>query len=198
MRKSPCSVRWERVSCASRKRRGASAQPARWRKTWGWRTNSSVPGEPRKPSGMKIPSGAQQWSDYSPFFIQWNGLEPCEHLFGHWKRGFRCESTGFDIRAFSLREYPSTLVIQRWTTFIEWEKALSLCICSMCPSYTVYGEDIAYCVTVKGKSLCITDEKGCPCPGSPVLEVIGNNHGSQHRIHGRPGRGCAEGAWSVL
>lgn len=59
---------------------------------------------------------------------------------------------------------------------MEREKAISLCLCAMCPSFVACGEDIAYCFTAKGKSTCIREEKGCLCPGCPVLEEEGFQH----------------------
>jgi hypothetical protein len=56
------------------------------------------------------------------------------------------------------------------------DKALGLCVCKGCPSYTDCAEEIAYCLAATGKSRCITVEQGCLCPGCPVLEAEGLEH----------------------
>ena len=37
-------------------------------------------------------------------------------------------------------------------------------------------EEIAFCLAARGKSTCIREEKGCLCPGCPVLEAEGFSH----------------------
>ena len=59
---------------------------------------------------------------------------------------------------------------------MDRNEAIGLCVCKMCPSYTDCGEKIAYCLAPTGKSTCITVERGCLCPGCPVLEVEGLLH----------------------
>ncbi len=50
--------------------------------------------------------------------------------------------------------------------------AIKQCICKMCPSYFDCQELIAYCLAQTGKSVCITVEQGCICPGCPVQEKM--------------------------
>ncbi len=50
--------------------------------------------------------------------------------------------------------------------------AVKMCICKTCPSYHDCHEPIAYCLAQTGKSLCITVEQGCDCPGCPVQEIM--------------------------
>lgn len=55
-------------------------------------------------------------------------------------------------------------------------KAGERCLCRMCPSYVKCEEEIAFCLSAGGRSACITEEKGCLCPGCPVLDEMGFLH----------------------
>jgi hypothetical protein len=59
---------------------------------------------------------------------------------------------------------------------MDKKKGIGLCICGMCPSYVKCDEEIAYCLAVAGKSICIKKEDGCLCPGCPVLDEEGFQH----------------------
>ena len=59
---------------------------------------------------------------------------------------------------------------------MDRDKALSLCVCRMCPSYFDCGEPIAFCLAESGKSACITMENGCMCPGCPVQAEMRLKH----------------------
>jgi hypothetical protein len=59
---------------------------------------------------------------------------------------------------------------------MDKKEAIELCMCRMCPSYVDCGEEIAFCLTASGKSTCIKMEKGCLCPGCPVLDREGFEH----------------------
>jgi hypothetical protein len=56
------------------------------------------------------------------------------------------------------------------------KEATGLCMCTMCPSFVDCTEEIAFCLAVSGKSVCIREENGCLCPGCPVLEEEGFQH----------------------
>ncbi len=59
---------------------------------------------------------------------------------------------------------------------MEREEATGLCMCTLCPSFVDCEEEIAFCLAPGGKSICITEENGCLCPGCPVLEKEGFQH----------------------
>ena len=59
---------------------------------------------------------------------------------------------------------------------MDRKSATGLCICRMCPSFAECNEDIAFCLEPAGRSRCIKEEKGCLCPGCPVLEQEGLQH----------------------
>lgn len=55
------------------------------------------------------------------------------------------------------------------------QELAGMCICGTCPSYTTCAKDAAeglFCA--HGTSFrCITEGKGCRCPGCPVAKSIG-------------------------
>ena len=51
---------------------------------------------------------------------------------------------------------------------MDKKKAVGLCLCRMCPSFVDCKEEIAFCLTEPGVSICIKKEQGCLCPGCPV------------------------------
>ena len=51
---------------------------------------------------------------------------------------------------------------------MEKKKAITLCMCRMCPSFVDCNEEIAFCMEEPGTSGCIKKEQGCLCPGCPV------------------------------
>ena len=59
---------------------------------------------------------------------------------------------------------------------MDRNKALTLCVCRMCPSYFDCGEPLAFCLAESGKSQCITTERGCMCPGCPVQTEMRLKH----------------------
>jgi hypothetical protein len=59
---------------------------------------------------------------------------------------------------------------------MEKKRGIKLCICKMCPSFLECNEEIGFCLAASGKSACITEEKGCLCPGCPVLDEEGFQH----------------------
>ncbi len=59
---------------------------------------------------------------------------------------------------------------------MDRKEATGLCMCEMCPSFVDCGEEIAFCLAKSGKSVCISEENGCLCPGCPVLEEEGFQH----------------------
>ena len=56
------------------------------------------------------------------------------------------------------------------------EEFLDMCVCSGCPSWTECGERGGFCLSAIGKSSCITEQKGCTCPGCPVTGEMGLKH----------------------
>jgi hypothetical protein len=55
-------------------------------------------------------------------------------------------------------------------------RVLEMCICPKCPSWVECGEKGGFCFPDIGKSSCITDEKGCICPGCPVVDEMELEH----------------------
>jgi hypothetical protein len=55
-------------------------------------------------------------------------------------------------------------------------EAANVCICRLCPSFYECGEILAFCMPDGGKSICITSEVGCVCPGCPVQQTMGFSH----------------------
>jgi hypothetical protein len=53
---------------------------------------------------------------------------------------------------------------------MDRKRGIGLCICRMCPSFVDCNEEIAFCLADTTKSICITKEQGCLCPGCPVQE----------------------------
>jgi len=54
---------------------------------------------------------------------------------------------------------------------MDSSQAQGLCICPDCPTYFDCSEPLAFCLYPKGKSACITTERGCICPGCPVFSA---------------------------
>jgi hypothetical protein len=59
---------------------------------------------------------------------------------------------------------------------MDRKEEIERCLCLDCPTFVYCKEDIAYCLGNTGKSTCIMEEKGCLCPGCPVLEEEGFSH----------------------
>jgi hypothetical protein len=64
----------------------------------------------------------------------------------------------------------------RRNEMMDKNRGTGLCLCRMCPSFVACNEEIAFCLSATGKSACIREEKGCLCPGCPVLDEEGFRH----------------------
>jgi hypothetical protein len=57
----------------------------------------------------------------------------------------------------------------------EFEKKLPMvkqqCICKTCPTYITEETESGFCHPLIGKSMIITEEKGCDCPKCPVYKM---------------------------
>jgi len=59
---------------------------------------------------------------------------------------------------------------------MDRKTATGLCLCPRCPSFVDCKEEIAFCLAGTGTSACIQKERGCLCPGCPILEREGFSH----------------------
>jgi len=59
----------------------------------------------------------------------------------------------------------------------EKREMLEICACPGCPSWAECGEKGGFCLSLVGKSGCITKENGCICGGCSVHAMLGfKNH----------------------